>query len=86
MTDFKHIIEPERMGLWTAAAFILALLALVMALAGVYRTNDMMAATQLQILTLNKKIEGVKKEANATPAPVAEESPEAPAAPAEQAQ
>lgn len=29
MTDLKHIIEPERLGLWTAAAFIVALLALV---------------------------------------------------------
>lgn len=79
MTDFKHIIEPERMGLWTAAAFVIALLALVTALVGVYRTNDMMAATQLQILTLNKKIENVKKDTEAMPAPVAEETTEAPA-------
>lgn len=68
MTDLKHIIEPERMGLWTAAAFILALLALVVALASIYRTNDMMAATQLQILVLNKKIADAAKEGSAAPA------------------
>ncbi len=67
MTDFKHIIEPERMGLWTAAAFIIALLALVVALVGMNRTNDMMAATQLEILMLNKKIMDAKKETNAMP-------------------
>lgn len=69
MTDFKHIIEPERIGLWTAAAFILALLALVMALVGTYRTNDMMAATQLEILVLNKKIEAASTKADSAPAP-----------------
>lgn len=63
MTDFKHIIEPERIGLWAAAAFVLALLALVTALVVNNRTNDMMAATQLQILMLNKKIEDANKQA-----------------------
>ena len=67
MTDLKHIIEPERLGLWTAAAFIVALLALVVALASIYRTNDMMAATQLQILVLNKKIADTAKEGSAAP-------------------
>lgn len=83
MTDFKHIIEPERMGLWTAAAFVLALLALVVALVGMNRTNDMMAATQLEILVLNKKIMDAKKEPRETSSPVAEEAPEAPAEKAE---
>jgi Tfp pilus assembly protein PilN len=75
MTDFKHIIEPERMGLWTAAAFILALLALVVALVGTYRTNGYLAATQIEMLMLNKKIEAASQQAAAAPAPVAEVAP-----------
>jgi hypothetical protein len=74
MTDFKHIIEPERIGLWAAVAFVIALLALVTALVVNNRTNDMMAATQLQILMLNKKIEDANKQA---PAAVPEMAPAA---------
>jgi hypothetical protein len=85
MTDFKHIIEPERVGLWAATAFILALLALVVALVGTYRANHYLAATQLEMLVLNKKIEA-SQQAAAAPAPVAEVAPApieeaAPAAP-----
>lgn len=60
MTDVKHIIEPERIGLWVAATFVIALLALVVALVGLNRSRDLMYMTQTEVLLLNKKIEGSK--------------------------
>ncbi|MDP3743097.1 MAG: hypothetical protein Q8Q76_01985 [Methylotenera sp.] len=69
-----HIIEPERLGLWVAVTFVIALLALVVALIGLSRTNDLMYMTQTEVLLLNKKIE------NANP------TASMPAMPAEQAQ
>ena len=76
----NHIIEPERVGLWAAVAFIIALLALVVSLVGMYRSSDQMSLTQLEILTLNKKIETLQKERSA---PVAMPAPAAmPAMPA----
>ena len=58
MLDTKHIIEPENLGLWAAAAFILALLALVMSFVNLYRSNEMLALTQMEIVTLNNKMGG----------------------------
>lgn len=69
-----HIIEPERLGLWVAVTFVIALLALVVALIGLNRTNDLLYITQTEALLLNKKIE------NANP------TTSLPAAPAEEAQ
>lgn len=77
MADIKHIIEPERLGLWTAATFIIALLALVVALVGLNRSRDLMYVTQAEVLLLNKKIENVKPSGNAaaTPAKPAAQEP-----------
>lgn len=72
MPEEKHIIEPERLGLWTAVAFIIALLALVMSLVGLYRTSDQMSVTQLELLVLNKKIDDLKQSKSA-PAAVQQE-------------
>lgn len=77
MADMKHIIEPERLGLWTAATFILALLALVLAIIGLNRGSDLMYMTQAEALLLNKKIEDAKQAGNA---------PATPAEPAQQEQ
>ena len=55
------IIEPQRLGIWTAAAFILALLALVMSLVGMKRANEALVLTQAEVLLLNKKIEALQK-------------------------
>lgn len=79
MAQDKPIIEPERAGLWAAAAFILALVAFVLAFAGIYRGDHMIAATQLEILALNKKIEGMPKTSE-PPAPAAAAAAEPPAA------
>lgn len=62
----KPLIEPENMGLWTSVAFILALLALAVSLVNLYRTNEMIAITQTEVLMLNNKITG-----NTTAAPPA---------------
>lgn len=59
MADIKHVIEPERFGLWLAATFVVALLALVIALVGLQRNNELMYMTQVEALLLNKKIENV---------------------------
>lgn len=60
MFEDKHLIAPENMGLWTTVAFILALLALVVSLVNLYRTNEMMAITQAEMLMLNNKLQGAE--------------------------
>ena len=69
MTDIKHMIEPERLGLWTAVTFVIALLALVIALTALNRSSDLMYMTQAEVLLLNKKIQDANPSAPAT-APV----------------
>lgn len=59
MSD-RQIIAPERQGLWAAAAFALALIALVLAVIGIYRTNAVFYGTQIEVLALSKKIEMMK--------------------------
>jgi hypothetical protein len=58
MTVKTHIIEPENLGLWAAAAFFLALVALVVSFVNLYRSNEMMAMTQMEIVMLNNKLGG----------------------------
>jgi hypothetical protein len=57
MFEEKHLIAPENMGLWAVVAFILALLALIVSLVNLYRTSEMMAITQAEILMLNSKVQ-----------------------------
>lgn len=59
-SEQKHIISPENLGLWTAAALVLALLALVVALVAIYRVGYNTAVIEAQVLTLNSKIEEMK--------------------------
>ena len=70
MADIKHMIEPERFGIWIAVTFVIALLALIIAIGAVKQTNDLTTITQGEVLLLNKKIEG------ALPAAVAPAEPE----------
>ncbi len=67
-----HIIEPERLGLWVAVTFVIALLALVVALIGLNRTNDLLYITQTEALLLNKKIENAKPTTSLPAAPAEE--------------
>ncbi len=73
MTDIKHMIEPERLGLWTAVTFVIALLALVIALTALNRSSDLMYMTQAEVLLLNKKIQDANPSAPAT-APAQQEA------------
>ncbi len=57
MADVNHIIEPERHGIWIAATFVIALLALILALIGLKQINELHLVTQTEILMLNKKVE-----------------------------
>lgn len=66
--EIKHIIEPERMGLWVAVTFILALLALVVGIVAISRGNQLALVTQTQMLMLNKKVEVSQQKAAAAPA------------------
>lgn len=68
--DAQHLIEPQNLPTWTVAAFVLALLSLVLAFAGIYRSNVILVGTQTEVLMLNKKIDNLaKKSAPATVAP-----------------
>jgi hypothetical protein len=81
MTDLKHIIEPERQGLWIAVTFIIALLALVVALVGISRINNTVVATQLEVLVLNQRIAALQANQTAPATPAAPATPEAAPAP-----
>lgn len=74
--DDKPVIDHDKLPMFTAVGFTLALLALVVALIGIHRTNVTVAATQLEVLALNQKITDLGKQAAV---------PTAPAAPATQA-
>lgn len=82
MADEKHIIEPQRLGLWVAVAFVIALLALAMSIISMKRTSDQMIVTQAEILLLNKRIQALQKDV--APAPVPAPAAAAPAADASQ--
>jgi len=60
MTEIAQYIKPERQGLWAVAAFILALMALGVALVGLIRIQELGYMSQAQVLMLNKKIDEVK--------------------------
>jgi hypothetical protein len=62
MAEEKHIIEPERHGLWIAVTFIIALLALALSVTSIVRANIVHTGTQMEVVILNKKIEDLRKE------------------------
>ena len=77
VTEQKHIIDPERLGLWTAVSFTVALLALVVALTGLFRVSDLGYVTQVEALLLHKQMTETK-----TCAPSAADAPSPSNAPA----
>ena len=56
----KSLFAIERAGTWAVAAFALALIALTVSLVDHFRFQKYLALTQLQVVQLNKKIEGAK--------------------------
>ena len=73
----QHIIEPERHGIWIAVTFILALLALVVALVGINRSSTAEATMEMEILMLNQKM-AVHHPPSAAAQPVAPSASTAP--------
>ena len=57
MQDTKHLITPDHHQLWTVVGFILAILALVLSMVGLYRISMATVISQAQIIMLNQKIE-----------------------------
>ena len=83
MEASKPLIESQNMPLWIAAAFILALLALVAASVGLYRVQVSAALTQAEILTLNRHLQDIRKNTVAVaPQQSVQGAAPAPAAPA----
>lgn len=54
-----NIIEAQNIPLWTAAGLIVSMLALAMAVTGLYRNSAAAVMTQAQVLVLNQKIEAL---------------------------
>lgn len=77
MANMDNIIEPSRQGLWIAATFVMALLALVVAFVGVNRNNDLMYITQTELLLINQKIEAIQGGKAPAAAPAAPAAPSA---------
>jgi len=80
MANMDNMIEPGRQGVWIAATFVVALLALVVAIVGVKRNSELLYMTQTELLLVNQRIEALQggKAPPAVPA-----APAAPAAAAE---
>lgn len=76
----KPMIDPENMPLWTAVGFIVAVMALALAVFSVYKMNKITMFTQAEILILNKKIEDLRKPAPAPKAQATEPAKVEPAA------
>lgn len=85
----SHIIETERHGLWISVALVVALLGVLLGLAGVVRVYQLSVTSQLEVFTLNKRIADLEKASvakahvaapAATPAPAAAPADMAPAA------
>nr|WP_294838421.1 hypothetical protein [uncultured Methylotenera sp.] len=79
MANMDNLIEPGRQGTWVAATFVVALLALVVAIVGVKRNSELLYMTQTELLLVNQKIEALQ----GGKAPPAAAAPAAPAAAAE---
>jgi hypothetical protein len=76
--DINHIIEPERHGLWIAGGFIVALVALTMAITALQKTDSILVGTQAEVIVLNNKIESLKaNQAGGHPAQAPQAAPAA---------
>jgi len=62
----RAVIDPQTLPTWTAVAFIIALLALVVSFVGLHRTSMVTIATQTQVLALHTRIQEMDKELQAS--------------------
>jgi hypothetical protein len=61
MSDFKHIIEPERIGLWVAVTFIIALLALGSSAVALKRIYESTVISQAEALVLFHRVQALEQ-------------------------
>ena len=68
----QNIIEPKNLPMWTAAGFIVALLAMGMSMTVLYRSTAAAMINQAHVLLLNQKIDALAKqvEKNGVPTPL----------------
>ena len=64
----QNIIEPKNLPMWTAAGFIIALLAMTTAVTGLYQHSAAAVISQAQVLLLNQKIEALTLQMGKQPA------------------
>jgi hypothetical protein len=77
----NSVIETERHGLWAAAAFVLALLGVVLGLVAIKRVHEVAVGSQIEVLVLAKKVKQLEQAQAAAPtAPAVEAAPAAEAA------
>lgn len=69
MSEEKHLLEPQRLGLWVAVAFALALLAVALSMINLKRNTELTILTQTEVLLLKQQMQGLNKDA--LPAPTA---------------
>ena len=58
----QNIIEPKNLPMWTAAGFIVALLAMGMSMTVLYRSTAAAMINQAHVLLLNQKIEALTQQ------------------------
>ncbi|MDI1301024.1 MAG: hypothetical protein PSX71_03890 [bacterium] len=64
----NHIIDQERQGLWIAATFVIALLALVLSFVNLDRNHALAVGTQIEVLGLHDHITSVERKVNGSAA------------------
>ena len=62
-----NIIEAQNLPMWTAAGLIVSILALAMAVTGLYRLGATATISQAEVLLLNQKIEALSAQVQAQP-------------------
>lgn len=71
----KPLIEPERLGLWVAATFVLALLALVIGVIAMQRTATSFVVSQAEFVLLSEKVNEMERKAAATASAITASAP-----------
>lgn len=64
----NHIIEQDRQGLWIAATFVIALLALVLSFINMDRNHALAVGTQVEVLALHEHITAMQHQHEQKPA------------------
>lgn len=66
----QNIIEPKNLPMWTVAVFVVAALALTVAMTSLYRTTSAAVLTGAELVVLNQRIEVLNQQVNKSSSPV----------------